>query len=202
VFGPSAAEHRVSLPNFISICRLLLVPAIVYVIISGNAQLAFWLFVTAGASDAVDGFIAKRFGSETELGRYLDPFADKMLLVSIYVALGILGEMPVWLVFLVVSRDIFIICAVMLSWMLGRPVEMAPLLVSKANTAGQILLAALILADLSFGLALQPARNALVFVVAGLTVLSAAAYLADWVRHMAAGAGPAVPGKSRQGDES
>ncbi|WP_436641388.1 CDP-alcohol phosphatidyltransferase family protein [Microbaculum sp. FT89] len=184
-----------SLPNFITICRLLLVPAVVYLIVTGQPLVAFWLFVVAGISDAVDGFIAKRFKAETELGAYLDPLADKALLVSIYVSLGIFGEMPIWLVFLVVSRDVFIIVAVMLSWMLSRPVAMAPLMISKANTAGQILLAAVVLADLGFGLHMRDLREWLVLLVAGLTVLSAAAYLVEWLRHMAKADGPATPDK-------
>lgn len=190
----------VSIPNFISICRLLLVPAVVYLIVTGEFLAAFWLFVVAGISDAVDGFIAKRFHSQTELGAYLDPLADKALLVSIYVSLGVLSEMPVWLVFLVVSRDIFIVCAVMLSWMLSQPVTMAPLMISKANTTGQILLVTVILADLAFGLAMENIRTALVIVVAGLTALSAAAYLVDWLQHMAAGDDPDTPETPINGD--
>jgi cardiolipin synthase len=193
----------VSLPNFISISRLLLVPVVVYMIVTGSFFVAFWLFVLAGISDAVDGFIAKKFHSETELGAYLDPLADKALLVSIYVSLGVLAEMPVWLVFLVVSRDVFIICAVLLSWMLSRPVAMAPLMISKANTTSQIVLAAVILGDLGFALSMEKVRTALVFVVAGLTVLSALAYLVDWIRHMSKAGGPAVPDgpPDRRGDE-
>jgi len=177
----------VNIPNFISICRLLLVPAVVYLIVTGEFLAAFWVFVVAGVSDAVDGIIARKFHMQSELGGYLDPLADKALLVSIYVSLGILGEMPVWLVFLVASRDVFIVCAVMLSWMMSMPVTMAPLMVSKANTASQILLVTVILADLGFGLAMENVRSALVFVVAGLTAFSALAYLVDWLKHMADG---------------
>lgn len=188
-----------SLPNFITICRLLLVPAVVHLIVVGEYAIAFWLFAAAGVSDAVDGFIAKTFKSETELGRYLDPLADKALLVSIYVALGVQAELPVWLVFLAVSRDIFIIAAVLLSWILGRPVRMAPLMISKANTAGQILLAVIILADLGFGLAMTAVRTGLVVLVAGLTIVSALAYLVGWLKHMAnsAGAGDTDDGEPR-----
>ena len=182
-----------SIPNIISIARLLLVPVIVYLIVTGEYHAAFWLFVIAGISDAVDGFIAKTFNSVTELGAYIDPLADKALLVSIYIALGVLGELPIWLVFLVVSRDIFIIGAVVLSWMLSRPVAMAPLMISKANTTGQIVLVVLVLGELGFGLAAENFRQALVFLVAGLTVLSALAYLVDWVAHMARCGGPALP---------
>ena len=84
---------------------------------------AFLLFLAAGISDAVDGFLAKRFGMTTELGAYLDPLADKALIVSIYVTLGITGVIPRWLVILVVSRDIMIVGAVMLSWVVGQPAQ-------------------------------------------------------------------------------
>lgn len=189
------AGRSVNLPNFISICRLLLVPAVVYLIVTGQFLFAFWLFVIAGISDAVDGFIAKRYQWQTELGAYLDPLADKALLVSIYVSLGVLQEMPIWLVFLVVSRDLFIVIAVLLSWMLSRPVTMSPLMISKANTAGQITLAAVVLGDLGFGLLMDSLRRGLVLLVAGLTALSAAAYLVEWLRHMTIGDGPAAPGR-------
>ena len=98
--------------------------------------IAFLLFLAAGVSDAVDGFLAKRFGMTTELGAYLDPLADKVLIVSIYVTLGINDVIPRWLVILVVSRDILIVGGIMLSWVIGKPVKIKPLLVSKLNTGG------------------------------------------------------------------
>ena len=103
--------------------------------------IAFVLFLAAGLSDAVDGYLAKRFHMTTELGAYLDPLADKTLIVSIYITLGINGLIPGWLVILVVSRDIMIVGAVMLSWLVGTPVKVKPLLVSKLNTAAQIVFA-------------------------------------------------------------
>src|SRR6202035_4331315 len=102
---------------------------------SGEMLVAFALFLVAGISDAVDGFLAKRFHMASELGAYLDPLADKTLIVSIYVSLGIAGGLPLFLVILVVSRDIMIIGAFMLSWLVGRPMPVRPLPVSKANTA-------------------------------------------------------------------
>ena len=112
-----------NLPNLITIARILLVPVVVWAIASGEMQIAFLLFLAAGVSDAVDGFLAKRFGMATELGAYLDPLADKALIVSIYVALGITEAIPRWLVILVVSRDILIVGGVMLSWFLGKPID-------------------------------------------------------------------------------
>ena len=129
-----------TVPNFITIARLLSVPLIVWLMIADRFLEATILFIIAGISDAADGFIAKRFGAASELGAYLDPIADKALLVSVFVTLGFKGVLPAWLIVLVVSRDLFIIGALMLSYMLGNPMEMRPLWVSKINTAAQILL--------------------------------------------------------------
>src|SRR5262249_59700770 len=132
--GPDA----LNLPNLITIARSLLVPVIVWAIGSGEMLFAFILFLVAGLSDAIDGFLAKRLGMATEFGSYLDPLADKALIVSIYVALGLVEALPRWLVILVVSRDIMIVAAVMLSWLVDKPVTVKPLAGSKADTAAQL----------------------------------------------------------------
>jgi len=160
------------------------VPVVVWAIISGEMRIAFLLFLAAGISDAVDGFLAKRFRMASELGAYLDPLADKALIVSIYVSLGIAGALPIFLVILVVSRDIMIISAFMLSWLVGKPMPIRPLLVSKANTVAQIVLATLVLAEQAFGFEVALAAELTMALVAILTLLSIAFYLAEWVRHM------------------
>ncbi|WP_439499816.1 CDP-alcohol phosphatidyltransferase family protein [Bosea sp. (in: a-proteobacteria)] len=175
-----------TLPNLITIGRLFLVPLVVVMIINGRWQMAFIAFVAAGISDAVDGFLAKRFGMASELGAYLDPVADKALIVSIYITLAMIGVIPVWLVILVVSRDIMIVAAVILSWVMANPVEIAPFVVSKLNTAAQLIFAALVLGSNAFGIDPGPATQVGQLVVAILTVGSMAAYLAFWLRHMAA----------------
>ncbi len=164
-----------------------MVPLIVWLIISGQFFVAFLVFVLAGMSDGVDGFIAKRFNQTTELGAYLDPIADKLLLVSIYVSLGFREVLPPWLVILVVSRDILIVGALVLSWLMEQPVPITPLMVSKANTTAQIVLAALVLGALGFGLDMANLVLLMSILVAILTVLSAAAYLRVWLLHMANG---------------
>ena len=175
-----------NLPNLITLARILSVPIVVWAIAANEMLLAFVLFLAAGVSDAVDGYLAKRFGMESELGAYLDPLADKVLIVSIYVALGVSEAAPRWLVILVVSRDIMIVGAIMLSWLIGRPVAVKPLLVSKLNTVAQILFAGLVLGSL--GLKFDPGwlLPALMAAVAALTLLSVAAYVREWVRHMGA----------------
>ncbi len=158
---------------------------VIWLMIEGRMQTAFILFLIAGLSDALDGYLAKRFGWQTELGAYLDPLADKALLVSIYVVLGLSSHLPVWLVIAVVTRDIFIVGAILLSWVLAHPVPMRPLLVSKANTVAQIVLAAIVLGNLGFSLGLVTVINTAVWVAGGLTILSAGAYLVHWLTFMA-----------------
>ncbi len=173
-----------SLPNLITVGRIILVPVVIWAITSGNMLLAFWLFVAAGISDAIDGFLAKRLNAQSEFGAYLDPLADKALLMSIYVTLSIEGLLPRWIVIAVVSRDIMIMGAVVLSWIMNKPVKIHPLIVSKLNTTAQIGLAALMLASSGFKFDPGPAKDLALLLTGGLTVISAAAYLVEWMRHM------------------
>lgn len=178
-----------SIPNLITLGRILLVPVVVWAIAVGQMRVAFLLFLLAGLSDLIDGFLAKRFGMATELGAYLDPLADKAMIVSIYVMLAIVGAIPLWLVILVVSRDIMIVSAVMLSWLVDRPVTLKPLTISKLNTVAQILLALVVLASLGFEFSAGAAIYGLTALVAVLTLASIGFYLAEWVNHMNGKAG-------------
>jgi cardiolipin synthase len=173
-----------SIPNIITLGRILLVPIIIWAIASEQMALAFAVFVVAGVSDAVDGFLAKRFNMTSELGALLDPLADKALLVSIYIALGIWSAIPRWLVILVVSRDFMIVAAVMVSWLFDRPVAMKPSMVSKLNTVAQVALAALVLASLGFEFRPRPYDLILMGLVTLFTLSSVSLYLVEWVRHM------------------
>ena len=173
-----------SLPNLITLGRLFLVPLIIIAISNGRWTLTFVAFVVAGVSDAVDGYLAKTFDLRTKLGAYLDPVADKALLISIYVTLALASVLPATLAIMVVSRDVMIVGAVIISWLLDDPVEIRPLLVSKLNTTAQIAFAAAVLGakgfDLPFGLWFDVA----LVVVAALTLASAAAYLRQWLDHV------------------
>lgn len=175
-----------NIPNLITLGRIILVPVVVWAIAANHMKVAFVLFVVAGISDAVDGYLAKHFNMTTEIGALLDPLADKALLISIYMALGIWGAIPRWVVILVVSRDIMIIGGVVVSWLLDKPVAMKPLMVSKLNTVAQVGFAALVLAALGFGFQPWPYDAVLMGIVAVLTVLSVGLYLVDWLRHISA----------------
>lgn len=174
-----------NIPNLITLGRILLVPLTVWLIISEAYGAAFLSFVVAGVSDGVDGYLARRFNWRTELGAYLDPLADKSLLVSVYVTLGFLKEVPAWLVITIVSRDVLIIGAVLLSRLMHKPLRMAPLMVSKVNTLAQILFAVAVLGVAALGKPLDMLVNYASIPVALLTVASGAAYLVAWLGHMA-----------------
>ncbi len=168
------------LPNIISLVRLLSVPVMVYLILLEGYEWAFWLFVAAGLSDAVDGAIAKYFDAVTEFGKYLDPLADKALLIGSYVALGYQGQLPLWLVILVVFRDLIIIGGAMLYQTLTQSLSMQPLFVSKINTVLQIVLAACLLAELGLLIPVGPAIGVLTIAVAATTFVSGAVYMVEW----------------------
>ena len=169
------------LPNLISLGRLFAVPLIVWLISSGEMIVALWIFVAAGVSDAVDGFIAKRLDAASTLGSFIDPLADKALIVSCFVTLGIESQISTWLVILVVFRDVLIIGGVLLSLPLGRPVIVDPLFISKLNTALQIILVALVLARGGFGISNGHLFDIVECVVAATTLASGVSYAYRYV---------------------
>ena len=173
-----------NIPNLISVLRLLLVPLTVWLVISEAYGWAFATFMTAGISDGIDGYLARRFDWRTRLGAYLDPLADKALLVSVFVTLAFLKLIPAWLAIVVVSRDALIVGAVLLSRLMDHPVHVRPLMVSKVNTVAQILFVVAVLGVAALGKPLGLVVDYGSIPVALLTALSGAAYLAAWLRHM------------------
>ena len=171
------------IPNLITLMRLFLVPFTIAMIGEGDWRLAFYAFVLAGFSDAVDGFIARRFDMRTELGAYLDPLADKALLVSLFVTLGWLGQIPAWLAIVVVSRDIMIVSGILLAWLLGSPMAIRPAAISKLNTLVQILMAGTALGIRAYGLDIGSFLTYAEIGVGILTTVSALDYLNHWLKH-------------------
>jgi cardiolipin synthase len=169
-----------TLPNVITLARLCAVPLSVWLMLQGRFMAAFWLFVAAGVSDALDGWLARRMGSNSAVGALLDPVADKALLVSVYVTLGLLNRLPDWLVILVVFRDLLIVGGVLALYVLGQPPKIAPLFVSKANTVAQICLAALALGLAGWGIQASLLLDVAIAVVAASTLASGAAYVLRW----------------------
>lgn len=179
-----------NIPNLITLLRLVSVPLIVWLILQDHNAYAFGLFILAGGSDAIDGALARRSGKVSELGKVLDPIADKTLLVSIYITLGIRGGMPSWIVILVVSRDVLIVGGIILAYLMDKRLEINPSRVSKINTASQIALAAMVLFNLGFGEFVHSIDGrvveAMIILVAVTTVLSGTLYVMTWIRSMTA----------------
>lgn len=169
-----------ALPNLISMGRLLAVPVAVWLILTDRLTGAFWLFIAAGLSDGVDGYLARRYDLRTVIGGYLDAIADKALLVSVYVTLGAQGYLPPWLVILVVFRDLLIVGGAILYRLSGGTLTIRPLMISKINTGLQIALIGVVLAELGLGLAYPQLTSVLTDVVGATTLLSGAIYVAIW----------------------
>jgi cardiolipin synthase len=175
-----------NLPNLISLGRLLLVPLAISLILDGKYWAAFWVFIIAGISDALDGFIAKHFDRRTRLGALLDPLADKVLLVSVYVTLGVAGQIWAWLVVLVVFRDVMIVGGFLLIQALaGLPKPTHPLFISKVNTGVQVAMVGYVLARRGLGAESGLLDLVLGVAVAVTTVGSGLTYLVRWARILA-----------------
>ncbi|MEX0807785.1 MAG: CDP-alcohol phosphatidyltransferase family protein [Dongiaceae bacterium] len=170
------------LPNLITLTRLFSVPLMVWLILEQRFAPAFWLFVAAGISDALDGFLARKLQLRSTVGAFLDPLADKALLVGVYVTLGHMNYVAEWLVIIVVFRDIIIVGGAILYQTLTQSLKMQPLFVSKVNTVAQIGLAALLLARQGIGFDDFGLIEYLVYAVATTTIISGGAYVFVWGR--------------------
>ncbi|GMR17950.1 MAG: CDP-alcohol phosphatidyltransferase family protein [Gammaproteobacteria bacterium] len=169
------------LPNAITISRLFLVPLLILALRAQDYFTGLLLFLVAGISDALDGFIAKRFDSVSRLGAILDPVADKALLISAYVMLAVVGDVPFWLSLTVVFRDLLIIGGYLVVISMMGPVEMQPSYLSKFNTLMQIVLIVAILAQNAAGLDFPVMTLVLIYTVLITTVASGAHYLWLWL---------------------
>jgi len=179
--GIASSHALVTLPNMISFARLCAVPLAIWLVLHQRFGSAFVLFALAGISDAVDGWLARRRGG-TVLGAILDPLADKALMVGMYITLAAIGQVPDWLAILVVFRDLVIVGGVVLLWMTSHPMLIKPIEISKANTALQIGLVAVVLGLDAAGLGLMPVRLALVALVTASTLFSGGAYVVRTAR--------------------
>lgn len=143
---------------------------------------ALLLFLIAGLSDGIDGLLAKRYGWTSRLGGMLDPLADKLLLVSAFLVLGWMGDLPAWLVGLVILRDVLIISGALSYYYLIGPFEAEPLLISKINTLIQILLVLAVIFSRGVILLPEALLTALIYLTTLTTVWSGSVYLSTWAR--------------------
>ena len=170
------------IPNAISLLRVVLVGPIIWYLLQENFELAVWLFVIAGISDALDGLLAKRFGWSSRLGGILDALADKFLLVSTFICLWWLGVFPGWLVLWILARDLLIVGGGVLYNSRIENFNPEPSLVSKLNTFLQIVLAALGVVHLGISPLESWMLDSLILAVAITVFLSGTGYVYEWTR--------------------
>jgi cardiolipin synthase (CMP-forming) len=179
---PRRVDLLRNLPNMITLARLLAAPVALWLILHHRYGVAFWVFVAAGFSDALDGWIAKRWDCRTPLGALLDPAADKALIVVVYLSLWHAEHLPGLLVFLVLLRDFLIVLGYLIIQLKGAQNGVGPIYISKINTLVQLALVTFVLARLGLGIEAGP-LTALMIALAGLTtVLSGFTYLGRWAR--------------------
>lgn len=170
------------LPNLISIIRILLVIPVVWSLLKGAYMTALVLFLIAGLSDGLDGFLARRYQWITRLGGFLDPLGDKLLMVCSYLSLGWIGALPDWLVIAVIARDGVIVAGTLAYRWLIADVEAEPILISKINTALQILLVLLVILSLATLADVHMLVKWLMYLVFITTVMSGVSYVLLWGR--------------------
>jgi cardiolipin synthase len=173
-----------NLPNSITLVRVILIPFFVDLMIYGYYRPALLVFIVACCTDAIDGTIARMTNTKTELGAFLDPMADKLLIVSSFVTLAILATLPVWLVIIVVSRDIILALGSMIIYLTGNDLTIRPSIVGKATTFFQFLAVSLTLVLVAYGIRSQYLQL-LYWTTAGFTVASGTQYVLRGMKIMA-----------------
>jgi len=175
--GKSMTSRFWTIPNAISLARMAMIPFIVQAILREAWMTGFVLFLIAGLSDGVDGFIARYFRQSSRFGTYIDPLADKALTIAVFWAFAADGIVPVWLLVLIVARDIAIVAGAVLMARRGAASAIRPLPISKVNTAILIAFAGWLLAANAFAWSIPGVNYALIVLVVFLTAVSAAAYV-------------------------
>ena len=171
-----------NVPNTLTIMRMLLVPGIIFALLRESYGIALGIFLFAGASDGLDGFIARRFNLCTPLGALLDPLADKLLVVSSALVLGWLGRIPWWLATTIIGRDLVIVTGAIAYYKRAGHLEMEPSLLGKLNTFLQIFLILVVLADGAGIIGAVRWLPMLFFVTLVMALVSGGHYVAVWSR--------------------
>ena len=170
------------MPNALCVLRMMLAAPVAFVLWQGQYRWTLWLFAVAAITDGLDGFLAKRFGWTSELGKILDPLADKLLLVTVFVTLAALGAVPVWVASLAVGRDLVITGGAIAYRLLYGHVDGHPTLISKLNTLCQIFYVLSVVSSAAFGQPSQGLVTMLQWVAVMTTVGSGLDYVITYSR--------------------
>jgi cardiolipin synthase len=170
------------IPNLICLLRIALIGPILSALHAGEHLTALVLFIVAAVSDGLDGYLAKRFSWTSNLGRFLDPLADKLLLVAVFVATAWLGLVPWWLTAAVVARDVMIGLGALVFRVWFGPLHGRPTLISKINTAAQLLYVMLVLLNAAARVPPREVLDACALLTLATTVISGWHYLNAFTR--------------------
>lgn len=169
-----------NIPNILTVARIAACPLLIILLHRELFEQALWLFVIAGISDGLDGYIAKKYNFTSRLGALLDPLADKLLIASAYIMLAFHGHMPFWVLIIVVFRDLVILGGFFIASILRGEVKIMPLWLSKINTVLQIALMAVILGNLANWIAMPLVELVLLYAMVVTTVASGVQYVWLW----------------------
>lgn len=173
-----------NVPNALCVLRLLLAPLVALLMLRGNISMAAGIFVLCAVTDAVDGWLARRWNQITPLGQMLDPLADKALINSAYLASAAAGYLPWWLAALVLGRDLLILAGAALSRSFGLGHDLLPIAIGKVSTALQMILIVVLLGSAVLGVEDFAIPSALIVAVTVATVASGLLYAASWLVHL------------------
>ena len=173
------------IPNILSIARLILIPLIAWLIIVNLFTYAFFVALIIAITDILDGFLARLLKAESKIGSYLDAIADKAFIISIYMLIGTQNLLPVYIIIIVISRDIIILGSFALSFMMNQRLEIKTLKISKINTFFQFALLFLVLVGnieiFESSILLENLTNIIIFIVIITTISSLLLYIKQWL---------------------
>jgi len=171
----------INLPNSLTVVRIILIPVFITAVIYKMHLPALFLFMLAALTDLFDGFIARMTDQKTELGRFLDPLADKLLLTSSFILFSFYEWIPLWLTITVISRDLIVVIGWLLLYMITHDVRIEPVLLGKTAIAFQLITIALVLMNVNIP-AFRPPKDILFAATAALTAISGLQYIYKGLR--------------------
>jgi len=167
----------INIPNILTVIRILLTPLFVILLQKGMYLFSLYVFAIAGISDGLDGFIARYFNQRTVMGAYLDPIADKLLLMASFVSLAIFGFIPEWLTIIVISRDIIIVLGIAIFSVTNSPFDIKPTIISKLTTFAQLSTIFIILLTLAIDFEISSIKPSIFWITAIITIVSGFQYI-------------------------
>jgi len=175
-------DRILNIPNVLTLARIILTPFIVFAILEKQPVMALLLMGLAGLTDMLDGAIARYFNQRSTVGAFMDPLADKLMLISTIVTLYMIGRIPLFLFLAVVFRDIIIMVGAIAYEMVTHKLEMQPTMTSKITTVLQINLVLTVLTEMAWQMPGEMFQQAAIWLAFAFTCMSGIQYMVVWMR--------------------